>query len=123
MKLDVLTAEEAMVRGQDYPYALLYRLSSVTLGRTKPVNSEELTEARFFGPTGEIHVFQGADGLTARVLAEDGADPVLDKTYDLLPAFGKTLTLRQILDFDSDGQAYVAHTRLLDWKGAEIDAV
>lgn len=108
---------------QRFPYQIIYRLSGVELGdRMDPVDLEEATEARFFGPEAELRFFEGRDGLTA-LLVEDGPEDLwVDRQARLLPRFGSTLTSRQYVAFDQDGQGYIALVRLLDWKGGASDA-
>lgn len=118
MNKTILTVSDAFHQGGNYPFAYIRRLSSVSFGRTpQPVDAEELIEARFFGPDGEIRVFQTEDGLKALLIREEPDEPYRDQAYEIANGkFGKTMTVRNILDADEDGQYYVAATRLLDWR-------
>ena len=120
MKCEQLSVREALSAGGALPFALIRSLSQVTLGRTPArVEEEELLEARFFSETQEIRIFQGADGLRAVRLTGEASDRVLEQTCALEnDRFGGTLTIARVLEWDEDGQAYVAATRLTGWKEA-----
>ena len=113
-----LTVKDALEKGSLYPFAYIRRLSSVSLGRAPQApDADELIEARFFGPEGEIRVFRADGGLNAVALQEEPDEPACDQSYVIAnPRFGKTLTVRNILAADEDGQYYVAAARLLDWR-------
>lgn len=38
------------------------------------------------------------------------------------PQFGRSITVTRVLDWDEDGQAYIAATRLSGWKEGKADA-
>lgn len=108
---------------QRFPYQMIYRLSGVELGaRRAPVDLEEAAEARFFGPEAELRFYEGRDGLAALLVEDEPEDLWVDRQARLLPRFGSTLTSRQYMAFDQDGQGYIALVRLLDWRGGAPDA-
>lgn len=116
-----LTVQEALELGKTMPFAYIARLSEVWIGTTpESLSLEELTEARFFGPDGEIRIYYDGSGLSALELRDDDKDKeeknYIDKESKPLPNFGTLLKKRQYLAFDEDGQAYVAATRLLSWE-------
>lgn len=119
MKKYTLDIEQAINLGMEQPFAYITRLSDVTVGITPGAFSmEDLLEARFFGPEQEVRIYITGDGFSAIQLANDELDEFLDISRPIRdPRFGKILTLRQYLDYDEDGQAYIRATRLLDWKG------
>lgn len=119
MKTEPMDVREALDRGQALPFALVRSLSSVTLGPTpETVDLEELIEARFFSAGEEVRIFQGEAGLQAVCLSTEKEDVTIEKEHKLAdPAFGESVTVRQVLDFDGDGQAYVACILLAGWKG------
>ena len=118
MKYEKLSVGEALTAGLRLPYAMIRSLSQVTLGRTPPQVAEDgLLEARFFSAEQEIRVFRGEDGPQAARLSAEPADQVLEETYRMEnKQFGGSLTVARVLDWDGDGQAYVAATRLSGWK-------
>lgn len=122
MKLTNYTARDACAyleaNQEQFPYQMVTRLSEIILGgSTLPVNLNEVTEARYFGPECEMRFFDDGDGLEAALFREEPGDVFLDRTSALLPRFGKTLTKRQYIAFDEDGQGSVETVRLLKWEG------
>lgn len=119
MKKTELTESQALRLGLTLPYAYITRLSEVTVGRTPDIcTTEELLEARFFGPSQEIRIWNDGDGFRAVSLEDEGQDDYLDLTRPIRRScFGRKLTLRRYLAFDEDGQAYVCDTRLVHWEG------
>ena len=123
MKVERMQVQEALAAGCKLPYAMLRYLSEVRLGRApERVAQEELQEAIFFGREQEIRVFVGEEGLRAVRLCAEPDDRVLEEVRPIPNVrFGGTLTVGCVLDWDEDGQAYVAATRLLDWKEGHQD--
>ena len=104
MKQETIDIQAALEAGQKLPFAWVRSLSQVALGRTPlTADLEELLEARFFSRDREIRLFPGEDGLRAVALIEN-------------PRFGRSITVTRVLDWDEDGQAYIAATRLSGWK-------
>ena len=121
MKILALSVEDALLQGQQLPYAYITELSRVLVGRTPMTfQQSELLEARFFGATEEIHIYQGEHSLEAISLTEKDGDVWLDSHRRIRDAkFGHALTVREYISYDADGQAYISHIRLLDWKEAK----
>lgn len=105
---------------ETYPYALLYCMSELRLNKCellRDIKRDEVMEARFFGIEGELH-FYIEDGKNIGVEIADQEDedsmieniPVLDNKKGL----GKYIQVKRYIDYDSDGQAFVAQTRLYD---------
>ncbi len=118
----ILSPEDALKRGQCLPFALLRTFSAMSLGPTPETlpDTEEILEARFFSRDEEIRLFRDDGILKAVSLRETPDARVLKNEYEIgNQALGKSLTVREILDFDEDGQAYIALSRLSDWKGAQ----
>lgn len=113
---------EAYGKGKEYEYALVYLLSEVILCKAEKLKSipiEECTEARFFSDNCELHIFGTEEGMRAVEVSDDGAEDVVVKRYDLAPKFssvGSRLVVQEYLEYDEDGQAVIALTRL---KGVE----
>ena len=119
MKIEPMEVNQALERGLTLSFAMVRALSRVTLGPApETADLAELLEARFFGPEEEVRLFQGESGLqAARLTAEEG-DVALENRRELSnPTFGTAVTVCSTLDFDEDGQAYVASTRLTGWEG------
>ena len=99
MKLTKIdTVSQALQEGKNLPWAYLKYMSRIYLGRTPAMPSMmELEEGRFFGPDCEIRLYQDLEVLLRR-------------------SYGKLLRKRRYLEFEADGQARVACTRLLEWE-------
>ena len=111
---------EAKQEIPDYRYALLYQIGGILLDRVEnlpDINWEECTEARFFSGSGELHFFE-TEGTMEAVEIKDagGEEDEIIKAYDLAKKFnsqGKKIYVKEYLDYDEDGQAEVAVTRLM----------
>ena len=120
MRSESLCIQEALERGRKLPYALIRSFSRVTLGPTpENVDLSELIEARFFHEVEEVRLFRDETGLQAVCLTSDESDITIDKRCELVnkSVLGRSITVQEILDFDEDGQAYIACTRLTGWEG------
>lgn len=118
-RVEDIDLQEAYGRAADYQYALLYMISERIIlcnaGSLPEINWKECQEARFFSEDRELHIFEGEEGMQAvEVFDTDGEDIVV-KEYELDNRFrtaGKTVLVKEYLDYDSDGQVFVALTRL-----------
>lgn len=105
-----------------YAYALVYRFGSMYLGRYQAIdNWNDVTEARFFDETGELHVWNDGDGWYAATVREDDGASFLDEQWQQQDADGTPLdhtilTVRHYLAADADGQVFPALTRLVSCK-------
>ena len=127
-----------------FPWAMVQTYSHMTLGRN-PLTSREklpeewetllqdaqlffpsLLEARFFSNSEELRVFREEDGnsgggreLTAVLTTEEAEDRYLEETTEIAnkDQFGDSVTVRRMIGFDDDGQAWISMTRLSGWKG------
>ena len=67
MKLERLSVEEALRRGQALPWALVRSLGGMSLGAVpETIETEELVEARFFDAHTEVRLFRRDGALQAR---------------------------------------------------------
>lgn len=116
--------EVAKQRGSDLPWVLVRELSTLKLGATETISIhwDEVTEARFFGETKEVRIFESGGILCAAVL-RDAEDEIEDETcHDMTyqlehkPHFGSEVTIREYFDYDEDGQLYVTASRLKGWR-------
>jgi len=94
-------------------YGLIYSYDAVQLSRIEEVtiNSETLIEARFFNEDTEVHVFR-RDDLEAVVFKETEEDK--DQTFtenQLLERYADQLIIKNYIDYDKDGQAYIRYSR------------
>ena len=117
-KFEKMEFSKACAAIPENEYALLYMISEVVLTKTDSIveiNWEECIEARFFSADKELHFFE-VDGemQAAEVSDGDGQDEVV-KEYELAGKFqdiGKTVLVKEYIDYDEDGQANVVLTRL-----------
>ena len=118
MQIEKLTLTEALQQAPSLPLAWIHALSQIYIGK----NSEQpdlntLLEARFFDRDREIRIFPGAEGLAAVSLTLEPTDHVLEEVHPIRnQAFGHSLTILKVLEFDEDGQAGVVAVKLADWK-------
>lgn len=119
MKTEWLNVKEALNQGKALPWALVRSLSSFTLGPApEMVNLDGLIEARFFSAVEEVRLFRDEAGLRAVCLTSEEGDAAIEREHKLAnPKFGRTITVRQVLAFDEDGQAFIAYTLLIGWEG------
>ncbi len=119
MKVERITAEEAVERGRKLPFALVRSLSSVTLGKTPTqLEIEELLEARFFCETEEVRLFRQDGELRGAACIQETGDCYLEKDYQIEnPRLGRQITVRYELNADEDGQTYISSARIAGWKG------
>lgn len=117
-KFEKVEFSRACANIPEYEYALLYMISGIVLTQTDSlveINWTECMEARFFSEDKELHFFE-VDGemQTIEVSDGDGQNQVV-KEYELagkFQAIGKTVLVREYIDYDEDGQASVVLTRL-----------
>lgn len=110
-----------------YPFALLYYLSEVKLTECAKlagkIDFSQLLEARFFGEQGELHIFRDEEQLRAVEVKEIGKTDYIEKKEILGKNFqeaGRYLMIRKYVDYDDDGQAVIALTRLSSIEGGEM---
>lgn len=117
-KIENLEFSDACAKISEYEYALLYMISEVILTRTdslKQIDWNQCMEARFFSRDKELHFFESEGNMKAVNISDgDGQNEVV-KQYDLANKFqtmGKSVFVKEYLDYDEDGQANVVLTRL-----------
>ena len=123
MRTNKLPAESLLtkdaLRERGYRYAWIQSISSVQIDEIDNLSLEpgSVIEARFFNETGELHVFSYNDSLTAvETVMEDG-DKTTEEVQILRGKYGKSITLRNFIDFDpQDGQAYISRTVLCGYE-------
>ncbi len=106
----------------EYKYCLIYKISEVILDQMIQISEsdwEEIQEAWFFKEEGQIHIYRD-EGMLLAAMIDDALLPdahTLEKTYCLADKFQekgkKKITVKEYIDFDKEGQCYVAYTRLL----------
>lgn len=118
MKLECLTAEEALRRGRALPWALVRSLGGMSLGAVpETIETEELVEARFFDAHTEVRLFRRDGALQGAALTEEDGDNMLERVYRIEnSAYGARLKLASTLEADEDGQTYIAATRICGWE-------
>lgn len=111
-------ADKALESIAEYQYALVYGMSGITLCRTadfRETKWEECLEARFFDENKELHIYEEDGRRCAVKVAGMMDDDCLLKKYVLQERYfgqGKYLCVCEHLEYDEDGQAAVALTRL-----------
>ena len=114
--------ESVLLGFKEYEYALLYNMSNLILDKTECIEEldfSECLEAYLFSSDRMLHIFEEDGSLKAVELADQDLENVNFKYYVLHPRFhklGKKLIIQEYLDYDEDGQMFVALTRL---KGIE----
>lgn len=123
MTVEELTLESAAEQGKQLPWALIRRLSEVTLGASpESFSTEELLEARFFSENQEIRIFFDGEKMRAVRLGVETGDEYLEERRAIEnPAFGSCLTVRKILSYDEDGQCCVKTTMPVKWEGGILN--
>lgn len=118
MKQETIDIQAALGGGQKLPFAWVRSLSQVALGRTPlAADLEELLEARFFSRDREIRALPRGGRPACRGPTGEPEDHVREDEYQIeIPRFGRSTTVTRVLDWDEDGQAYIAATRLSGWK-------
>lgn len=76
------------------------------------MNLDRLLEGFWFGERAGLHLYR-EDGDWLAVFCEDGDDDSTVEERQLIrrKSFGSVLHVRHYLDFDEDGQAFVAYSR------------
>ena len=116
--LQKLTGDTYKEKILDYKYAFVYNMSEmflVPVEKLPEFDWEECLEARFFSDTGELHIFEGEDGMEAVEVKDTDEKDILVKSYKLNEKFssmGTCIYVQEYLTYDEDGQLGVALTRL-----------
>ena len=114
---EVLNGHALLDKG--YRYGWIQSISSVQIGDidSLDINSESLLEARFFNEEKEMHIFNYNDSLKAIETVLEKCDHAIEEKQILRKKYGKTVTLRNFIDFDpDDGQAFVCRTVLCGYE-------
>lgn len=121
--LKKVTFEEAKNKIQDYDYALIYEISEMLFDKVGAISEiywDEVQEAYFFNEKSQMHIYLSDDVLEAIVYNETDEDVTfVDRRYELAGKFstiGREVKERNYLEFDDDGQAFVAYSRLVSVK-------
>lgn len=120
MKIDSdITLEEAYKSIKEYKYALIYMISEIKLCKTEELKEDlkwdECLEARFFSSDKELHIFEIDGERKAVKVSDTEEDEIFEKKYllsDKFSALGKTICVKEYLNYDKDGQVFVELTRL-----------
>ena len=117
-KIKHVELTEAQMQSAFFEYALLYMISEIILCKTEEltgINWDECQEARFFSEEKELHVFETESGMDAVEISDSSSLDIIIKEYLLDNRFsniGHSILIQEYLEYDEDGQAYVANTRL-----------
>lgn len=119
-----LSFQEAEELFYNYEYCLIYEISDVVLNRLErlcEIDWNEVQEAWLFDEKGQLHIYRDEGILLAARVDDAVLDHAhtLEKTYRLADTNkfridgNKMIIVKEYIDFDEDGQSYVAYTRLL----------
>lgn len=118
-KIDI---DEVKALIQQYEYALVYEISQMVFDKIESIsqiNWNEIQEAYFFHPKSQIHIYWNGDSLQATIYNETEDVKFVDRCYELAGKFhgiGNSIIEREYLEYDDDGQTYVAYARLVTVK-------
>ncbi len=111
-------SDQMIEKIKEQDYALLYKISEMSLKKADDITEndlDELTEARAFSESSEIHLFRQNDQLKCLKITDSGQDDILMEKYALenrFGAIGKTVIVKKYIGYDEDGQAYIELKRL-----------
>lgn len=108
-----ITLEEAKQRLPEYTYGIVHMFSELqydTMDKIS-VNWDELLELRAFSEQGELHVYEGSNGMMAQCCTETQEDTLDVNIIRYMMKNDKTLAVKEYLGPDEDGQAVVRYTR------------
>ena len=118
-KIDI---DEVKALIQQYEYALVYEISQMVFDKIESIsqiNWNEIQEAYFFNKNSQIHVYQNENEMQATIYNETEDVKFVDRCYELAGKFhgiGDSIIEREYLEYDDDGQTYVAYARLVTVK-------
>ncbi len=113
------TIEDVKNSMEKYDFVLAYEFSDIKFGKTSEtaVNWNECMEAYLISETGQIHVYSKNGELVADEFEESSVKyEHSDRTYIVregVALHGKTIKVREYLDTDEDGQAFVKYSRII----------
>lgn len=115
----------------EFQYAWINTFSDLRLIEIKNKEIEEsyledLIEAKFFNENQEISIMKYEDEEKFSVVEFDGKDKeyveerqILNKNKSPFEGDKDKLVIRNYIDYDEDGQAYIYYTKLCDVKGRD----
>lgn len=124
-----LSIDEAIREINSCSYIILYRYDGIELKQAATVTEPEIKdtdcfEIRAFSGTKEIHLFEGesAETVAIRIMDDEDGDltaDVMEKKYKLSRKYAPytKVCIKEYLEYDEDGQMYVAVTRLSGIEG------
>lgn len=113
MKAETIELAQVKELAAAYDSALCYHLSGIALTDAKDIDPADLTEAWLFSEEACVHIWAEDGGWRCARISDSEHAARKDETYALEPEFGRTLTVRYLIDFDEDGQAFIACSRPL----------
>ena len=103
---------------EKFEYGVFYNLSSIQLlaaPEAGKIDWDECYEARFFSKDKELHIFEKGGEKRALFVEDEEGDETVIKSFVLSKKFenvGKSILVKEYLQYDEDGQACVALSRL-----------
>lgn len=115
----ILTKKQALEQRKNLSFAMITRLSEITIGEApEELSFDELIEARFFDADREIHIFQENGEWNYTCISEEDGVEFFDRESRLIAGLGTKLVTRKHIAYDkTDGQAYISDMRLVNWEG------
>lgn len=103
-----------------YQYAVIYNISDMYVGearRYETLQEEQLIEGYFFDQDRELHIYWDEDALKLVEFKEsdNGHLEHVDCSFELSKKVDgcDELIVREYLDYDEDGQSYIAFKRMI----------
>lgn len=121
-KVESISFEDAKAQWSQYEYALIYRYSDAELCQVTQLADDasywdECVEAYIFSKQVQIHIYREDNTLMAAKCVESSGEnyEYVDRSYPVSKQRWNVglVTVREYLDADEDGQAYVSYKRLL----------
>ena len=120
---EIKKLSSAVLRDDGYEYAWVQRTGSVKIGSLDEAGLDaswdDVWEARIFNQTKEMHIFRYGEELAGAIVECQDGDEFIDESQMLRKSFGKSIKLRSFIDYDVDGQAFIACTVLTGYEKGE----
>lgn len=107
----------------EYTWGIVYEMSHIRFDMVSELINDicwqDCLEAYFFGDKKQMHLLREESGWKVYTNTSEGTDYV-DRKYEIAGVFrevGKTVTVRNILSFDEDGQMIISGTQLVNVEG------
>lgn len=117
MKLEKLPVLECLnleyLKQHNFSYGLVYLYDKVQLNKIEELDldQENLIEAKFFNDHSQLHIYK-RDELEAVLVTDEDDEDFFTETQILMnDKYGKEMRIKNYLNYDKDGQAFIAYSR------------